>query len=107
MTKNTAETPRDSRGWRTGPYGIVERQTKNQQVDVDIDEHDLNVRIDEGHGYTARTCSTSIPLPSVIGLLRSLGYRVQDPPCPNYEARVECYCNECCARRYDDAGVYT
>lgn len=75
---------RDERGWEFDLYNLpgaagANRQHRGSHADVDLDENGLEVRIDEGSGYMAQSCSLTIPLDVMVELFTRAGFTVTPP----------------------------
>jgi hypothetical protein len=76
---------RDERGWEINDYSLQDTssancRTRGSYVDLDLDENGLAVVIDEGSGFMAQSCSTTIPIDVLVELLTRVGFTVNVPP---------------------------
>jgi len=55
-------------------------QQGSAYAEVDMDERGLYIRLDEGSGYMAMSCSHRIPLQVLFQLLTNAGYLVSNGP---------------------------
>lgn len=77
------ENERDENGWSRDSYGNgYSRRSRGRgsdDVDIDMDGYDINVRIDGGYGYETYSASVSIPTGFVVEMLRAAGYTITPP----------------------------
>lgn len=60
-------------GWKVDANGrSASRSSRGKDVEIEVDEDDLEVRIDEGRGYTANNMIAYIPLDLVRQLLAAV-----------------------------------
>lgn len=71
---------RDERGYEV-PYesvgmNYVTRSHRGTEVELDMDEGGLEVRIEQGSGYMRESCSTYVHMDVLVRMLERQGYTV-------------------------------
>lgn len=74
---------RDERGY-VFPYGdaYVRRTIGWTDVELDLNSEGLDIRIDQGTGYLAQSCSTFIDMDVLVELLHRAGMEVRPVSAP-------------------------